>query len=213
MNTRFIPALVITFILAVSVSAQDDGEKGFKKENLFTGGTVSASFYNGVTVLGINPLLGYRLANWTDAGVVFNLNYTGVRDYRQFDDKLKQTVKGAGVFTRLFPVNFLFLQAQLEHNFITQKYVPSPNNPIYSASKETVQSNSLLVGAGYTQGRQRGSNTFFYLALLFDVIKDQNSPYVDVAIDPITGYTSVRAIPIIRAGINIGLFEGGRRYR
>ena len=214
MKSKLIALLFIASAISFFANAQDEEEekkKGFKKENLFTGGSVTASFYNGVTVLGISPVFGYKLAEWTDAGLVFNLNYASIRDYRQFDDKLKQTVKGLGVFTRLYPVNFLFVQAQYEKNFITQKYIPSPNFPIYNSYKETVNANSLLVGAGYTQGRQRGSNTFFYLALLFDVLKDQNSPYVDVAIDPNTGYRSIRAIPIIRGGVNIGLFEG--RYR
>jgi hypothetical protein len=84
---------------------------------------------------------------------------------------------------------------------------------LYLPYKQTVGANSLLVGAGYTQGRGHGSNTFYYVAILFDVIKDQNSPYVDLVYNPTTGNYSVRAIPIIRAGINIGLFEGrnGRR--
>lgn len=211
MKLKLIAALFIASLVCINTKAQDENEeqkKGFKKENLFTGGSVTASFYSGVTVLGISPMFGYRIANWTDAGLVFNLNYTSIRDYRQFDDKLKQTVKGVGVFTRIYPVNFLFIQGQFEKNFITQRYVPSPNLPLYNAYKETVNANSLLVGAGYTQGRQRGSNTFFYMAILFDVLKEENSPYVDVAIDPNTGYRSVRAIPIIRAGVNIGLFEG-----
>ena len=214
MKSKVIVLLFVASVFSLAAKAQDEKEekeKGFKKENLFTGGSVTASFYNGVTVLGISPVFGYKLAEWTDAGLVFNLNYTSIRDYRQFDDKLKQTVKGVGVFSRLYPVNFLFVQAQYEKNFITQKYSPSPNFPIFNPYKETVNANSLLVGAGYTQGRQRGSNTFFYLAILFDVLKEQNSPYVDVAIDPNTGYRSVRAIPIIRGGVNIGLFEG--RYR
>lgn len=213
MKSKVIAFLLIASIVSLYAKAQDEEERsgGFKKENLFTGGTVTASFSNGVTVLGISPLFGYKITNWADAGLVFNLNYTSIRDYRQFDDKLKQTVKGVGVFTRLYPVRFLFLQAQYEKNFTTQRYVPSPNLPLYNPYKETVNSNSLLVGAGFAQGRQKGSNTFFYLALLFDVLKEQYSPYVDVAIDPNTGYRSIRAIPIIRGGVNIGLFEG--RYQ
>jgi hypothetical protein len=214
MKSKVLALLFTASIISLFAKAQDEKEekkKGFNKENLFTGGSVTASFYNGVTVLGISPVFGYKLAEWTDAGIVFNLNYTSIRDYRQFDDKLKQTVKGVGAFTRLYPVNFLFVQAQYEKNFTTQRYIPSPNLPIYNSYKETVNSNSLLVGAGYTQGRQRGSNTFFYLAILFDVLKEQYSPYVDVAIDPNTGYRSIRAIPIIRGGVNIGLFQG--RYR
>ena len=117
------------------------------------------------------------------------------------------------MFTRLYPVNFLFVQGQFEKNVTTQKYIPAPNSPVYNGFKESVNSNSLLVGAGYTQGRQRGSNTFFYLAILIDVLKEEYSPYVDVKIDPNTGYKSIRAIPIIRGGVNIGLFEGRNRDR
>ena len=213
MKLKVIAFLFTASIISLYAKAQDEEEKGgFKKENLFTGGTVTASFYNGVTVLGINPLFGYKIANWTDAGLVFNLAYTGVRDYQEFDDKLKQTVKGVGAFTRLYPVSFLFVQAQYEKNFTTLRYVPAPNSYL-TAEKNTVNSNSLLIGAGYTQGRQRGSNTFFYLSLLFDLLKEPYSPYVDVAVDPNTGYRSARAIPIIRGGVNIGLFEGRNRNR
>lgn len=184
---------------------KDEKEKGFKKENLFTGGSITLAFYTGGSTLGASPVFGYRLANWVDAGVVINYTHDSRRDYPVVDDKLRQSVYGGGVFTRLFPVNFLFAQAQFEHNFNRVNYIPSSSSP-YAAYKETVQANSLLVGGGYTQGRQPGSNTFFYVAILFDVIKDENSPYVSV-----TSTGSTRANPIFRAGINIGLFEGGGR--
>jgi len=202
--------MLMTTIAAVAF-AQDDEEKGFKKENLFTGGSVTVSFFNGTTILGANPIFGYKLANFADAGVVVNYIYSGQRDYLEFDDKVKQNVYGGGLFTRLYPVNFLFVQGQFEHNFISLRYVPATSN--YQPYKETVEANSFLVGGGYCQGRQAGSNTFYYVSVLFDVIKNENSPYVDVVYDQFTGRRSVRAVPLIRAGINIGLFQGrNRRY-
>jgi hypothetical protein len=65
---------------------------------------------------------------------------------------------------------------------------------------------------GLAQGRQPGSNTFYYISLLFDVIKNPSSPYVDNVYDPNT-HVLVRTdiLPILRAGINIGLFEGRHR--
>ncbi len=201
------------FALTFSAMAQDDEEKkGFKKENLFTGGNVTLSFFNGTTILGASPIFGYKIAEWVDAGLVFNYIYSGQRDVFEFDDKVRQYVYGGGVFTRIFPVNFLFVQGQLEHNFTRLKYIPAPGSFQYTSYKETFDATSFLVGAGYTQGRGPGSNTFYYVSILFDVIKDQNSPYVDLAYNPNTGNYSVRAVPIIRAGFNIGLFEGrGRR--
>ncbi|MCB0715511.1 MAG: hypothetical protein KDC06_05780, partial [Chitinophagaceae bacterium] len=78
---------------------------------------------------------------------------------------------------------------------------------------ETLDDNSVLVGGGYWQGRNPGSNTFYYVSVLFDVIKNENSPYVNVAVDNISGRKSIRAVPLIRAGVNIGLFEGRNRRR
>lgn len=204
--------VLLSFGIIVNAQSEekkkDEKEKGFKKENLFTGGNVTLSFGNRFTVLGASPIFGYRLANWVDAGVVVNYIYTSQRDVYQFDDKIRQSTYGGGVFTRLFPVNFLFAQAQLEHNFTTVKYIPASG----TGDKLSVDANSLLVGAGYTQGRQPGSNTFFYVAVLFDVLKNENSPYVNVVSNGVT--TSVRAQPIVRAGFNIGLFEGRySRYR
>jgi hypothetical protein len=211
---KIISAVFLLSLTTTSLFAQKEKEeeqKGFNKENLFTGGTVNISFFNGATILGATPIFGYKLANWIDAGVVINFTYASQRDVKEIDDKVKQTVYGGGLFTRIYPVNFLFLQGQFEHNFTSLKYIPATN--LYLPYKETVGANSLLLGAGYAQGRRPGSNTFYYFAVLFDVIKDQNSPYVDLVYNPVTGHYSVRAIPIIRAGINIGLFEnlGGRR--
>jgi hypothetical protein len=66
------------------------------------------------------------------------------------------------------------------------------------------------LGAGYAQGRGQGSNTFYYISVLFDVLKNRYSPYVDV-INLNTPQQRVTMTPIIRAGFNIGLFGGRDR--
>jgi hypothetical protein len=202
------------FFIANVVLAQDEEEvqRGFKKENLFTGGSVTVSFFSGQTVLGANPMFGYKIANWIDAGLAFNIVYTGARDYNEFGDKIRQTTWGPGVFTRLYPVSFLFVQAQMERNFSTLKYYAAPNSFTYMDGKISTSANSLLLGAGWAQGRETGSNSFYYISLLFDVLKNRNSPYVDVAVNPNNpNEQRVSMTPIIRAGFNIGLFGG--RYR
>jgi hypothetical protein len=194
--------------------AQDEEKKGFKKENLFTGGSVTLSFFNGQTLLGANPIFGYKLADWVDGGLAFNFLYSGTRDYYQYNDKIRQTVFGPGVFARLYPVKFLFVQGQFEHNFISLKYIPAPNGS-YLPDKSKTDVNSLLLGAGFAQGRERGSNTFYYISVLFDVLKNANSPYVNVTYNPDNpAQQRIDISPIIRAGVNIGLFEGRYgRYR
>ena len=198
--------ILVTLLLCISAAvlfAQDETEekkKGFRADKLFTGGSISLAFYNNTFLIGASPVFGYNLTRWIDAGIVVNYNYTSYRDYNfVFNDKLRQTVYGGGVFTKIYPVSFLFAQAQFEHNFIKQKFVPDVG-PTQTAS---TSGNSLLVGGGYTQGRDpEGGSAFFYLAVLFDVSGNTNSPYTD-------GYG--RAIPIIRGGVQIPLFQGGSR--
>ncbi len=206
--------LSVFLLVTCTLSAQDEGdnEKGFKKENLFTGGSVTLSFFNGQTLLGANPIFGYKLSDWADAGLAFNFLYSGARDYYEYNDKVRQTVYGPGVFARLYPVKFLFVQGQLEHNFSTLKYIPASGSVSYLAETRTTGASSLLLGGGFAQGRERGSSTFYYISLLFDVLKNMNSPYVNVTYNPNNpSQQRITMTPIIRAGLNIGLFQG--RYR
>jgi hypothetical protein len=198
---KIILALFIVTFATTSLFAQkekDEEEKGFKMENFFTGGSVSLAFYNNTFLIGASPVFGYSLAKWVDAGVVVNYNYTSYRDYNfVFNDKLRQKVYGGGAFIKLYPVRFLFAQAQFEHNFINQKLIPNTG----STQTYKTDANSMLVGGGYTTGRYgRGGEPFYYLAVLFDVSGNKDSPYTDAY---------GRSIPIIRGGIQIPLFQGG----
>jgi hypothetical protein len=193
--------IVMACMVTGSLLAQekdDEKQKTPFKENLFTGGSVSLAFYNNTFLVGASPVLGYSLTNWIDAGIVFNYNYTSYRDYNfVFNDKLRQKVYGGGGFLKIYPVRFLFLQAQAEHNFIRQKFIPSAG-PVERAKGEA---GSFLVGGGYTTGRYgRGGDPFFYVSILFDLSENVYSPYTD-------GYG--RSIPIIRGGIQVPLFQGG----
>jgi opacity protein-like surface antigen len=181
---------------------QEVKKTGFQKDKLFTGGSANIGFSNGTTMLGITPQLGYSLTNWLDAGITFNLNYISQRDYYT-TNKIRQTTFGPGAFMRIFPVNFLFAGAQYEYNIIQQKFISSS----LPTEKNSVNANSLLVGAGYAGGRERGGNTYYYLSIMWDIAGDPNSPYVD---------NLGRSTPVIRAGYNIGLFQNrygrGNRY-
>ncbi len=173
------------------------------KENLFTGGTISLSFFNNVFLIGANPVFGVSPTNFLDVGLVVNYNYTSYRDYSQINDKLRQKEYGGGGFVKLYPVRFLFVQGQLEHNWLKQKYIPPA--PSTTIEKRDFTSNSFLIGGGYTTGRQgSGGQPFFYLSVMFDVMKELYSPYTD---------NYGRTIPIVRGGIQIPLFQGKADYR
>ena len=191
--------------LCFHAKAQDQNQNeevkkaGFQKDKLFTGGSANIGFSNGSTMLGITPQLGYSITNWLDAGISFNLNYISQRDYNS-PAKIRQTTYGPGAFVRLFPVNFLFATTQYEYNMIHLKYI-SGGLP---TQKSSVNANSLLVGAGYAGGREKGGNTYYYLSVMWDIYGDKNSPYLD---------QYGRSNPVIRAGYNIGLFQGKNRGR
>lgn len=195
-------ALVLSLVAtSFLLYAQDDEkEKTPFRENLFTGGSVSLAFYNNTFLVGASPVFGYSIANWVDAGIVVNYFYTSYRDVSLFDDRVRQTQYGGGVFTKLYPIRFLFAQAQIEYNCIRQKYIP-PGGGISTTTN--FGGNSFLIGGGYTTGRYgKGGTPFYYLAILFDVSGDEDSPYTDAY---------GRSIPIIRAGFQIPLFQGSAR--
>ena len=217
LNTLIMKKIVLSVLLfavsVVSVNAQDEEEEkgGFKKQNLFTGGSLTVSFFTGQTVLGALPHFGYKITNWLDAGISINWQYAGAKDRLQFNDKIRQTTIGPGVFTRIYPVSIIFLQGQFEHNFITAKYIYPGGSPI---EKEKADVSSLLVGGGLARGREKGGTTFYYISVLLDVLKDVNSPYTRVSVNPNNPtQTRVDMVPIIRAGLNIGLFQGKSRNR
>lgn len=190
-------------LLAGRVNAQDVKENeeevksGLKKENLFAGGTVALGFGNGQTSFGLGPYFGYSINKYIDVAVSLNYNYISQRDYYFPGDKLRQSVIGPGLFTRIYPVKFLFAHAQFEQNFIKLKYIPAANGG-YAASKETKSVSSILIGPGFASGRGE-SKSFYYISVLFDIAKNKFSPYTD---------DQGRVNPIIRAGYNIALFQG-----
>src|SRR4026208_1951428 len=117
MKSKLMALLFTSLFVSVCINAQDkedeETKKGFKKENLFTGGSISLAFYNNTFLIGASPVLGYSLTSWIDAGIGVNYNYTSYRDYNfVFNDKLRQTVYGGGIFARIYPVRFLFAQIQ-----------------------------------------------------------------------------------------------------
>lgn len=200
--------LFLLIPLYVQVNAQQTDQppkeksSKFQKERLFTGGSANIGFATGSTMLGVTPQLGYSVTNWLDAGITFNLNYLSQKDYTGY--KIRQTTYGPGAFVRLFPVNFLFATAQYEYNSMHLKEIPNVNGT--PATKYSLDANSLLVGAGYAGGRERGGNSYYYFSIMWDISGDPNSPYKD---------QYGRLSPVIRAGYNIGLFQNKykRRYR
>lgn len=166
---------------------------GFRKENLFIGGGLGLGFGSYNFDIGVNPEIGYSLNRWLDVGAVVNFTYSSESadpsGYYNPDVATKQFVYGGGVFGRAYVLPFLFLTAQPEVNWTSVTETAEPSGPklTYSANAP-----SLLLGLGY--GRRIVGESGFYIALMFDVLQDKNSPYVDYYGHP---------LPVLRAGFDI----------
>ena len=199
--------VVIGLLTAMSVFSQeqnsdrsnsDYGELkgGFKQENIFVGGSLSAGFGSGQFTIGGSPEIGYSFNKWFDAGLGLNLIYTSIASntyYNPTDTKLRQLNYGGGPFVRIYPVSFLFLQGQFEENWTRIKV----KQDMYSY-KQTVNAPSLIAGIGYTQ-RVVGQGGYYFMVGL-DLLKNQYSPYVAE-----NSVGQLVAQPIIRAGFNFYL--------
>ena len=189
-------------------TSEETPRPGFKKENLFTGGGIQLSLSSNTFIIGASPVLGYSINKWLDAGISFNFTYASSRgvysngySYVVSDDKVRETDFGPGIFARVYPVKFLFINIQAEENFISQKRIYA-NSP---TEKYKVSATSLLLGIGYANGRQGVGDFYYYISVLADVAGNVNSPYVGIS-------ESGKAVitPIFKAGIQVPLFQGGR---
>ncbi|HLX92591.1 MAG TPA: hypothetical protein VKR32_12960 [Puia sp.] len=168
---------------------------GLTKENLFAGGGVAFGYNGWDFNAGITPEIGYTLASWFDAGVLVNLNYTSERadPYYVYNNDIRQRSfnYGIGAFARIYPVNFLFFQLEPEYNWVAYNAKDMSSGETASV---TTQAASFLAGIGYSQ-RIIGRNNF-YIAVMFDLLSNQYSPYRD--------YTGA-ALPVVKVGFDFYL--------
>lgn len=193
----FASFLVLSNLSAQTTKEEEDEEEkgGFKKENLFVGGTVGVGFFDNTFSFLIGPYFGYSINKYVDVAAALNYNYISQRD--DFSTlKLRQSIIGPSAFVRLYPVKFLFAHAQYEYNFIKLKQIYGNGIPdqVYK-----IDVPSVLIGPGFASGRDADNKTFYYISVLFDVLKRENSPYTD---------NLGRINPIFRAGFNVALFQG-----
>lgn len=196
---------ILSCIIISSVSAQRNipptytvpvpEKKGFNINKMFIGGSLALGFSSYSFNIGGTPEIGYSLTNWLDAGLAINLNYNSMRADPYYNNNIRQRSfnYGGGPFVRVYPMPFLFLQGQLETNWIKYNYLNVNTN---QSSSLTTNSNSILAGIGYAQ-RVIGQSSF-YTAILIDLNTNIYSPYRD--------YNNA-ALPIFRAGFTFYLHE------
>jgi hypothetical protein len=137
-------------------------------ERLFFGGDLGASFGN-ITFVRVAPLVGYNVSERFAVGL--GPSYQYYRDRTVVPD-FETSIYGGSTFARYFVLNELFLQTEFELlNLEEIDYSPTLNE----FRRQRVNVPIWMVGGGYSQ-RIRGGAGFF-VAILYDLIQDRNSPY------------------------------------
>jgi hypothetical protein len=190
--------LIVCIALSLSVSSFGqqfgDEQKGkFKRENIFLGSGLNLGLGNHSFNVGINPEMGYTITKWLDGGIAFNVNYFSQNAYDYGGNvQFRNFNLGGGPFVRIWPISFLYIQAQPEYNWIS-----SSQKDVTTGISGTFHNNvgSFLVGIGY--GTRILGSHYSYFSLLMDVLPNRNSPYRDLySNDP---------LPVIRAGFGFYL--------
>lgn len=185
---------ILLFQLHAVLFAQmrnDYSESGSALSNKYFGSGLNLGVSGSSFNIGLNPELGYSVTRWLDAGFAVNFNYYA-QNASEFSNIRFQNINyGAGVFARIWPVNFIFFQVQPEYNWISssQKNVTTQQTNRFNYSAE-----SILVGIGY--GTRMVGSRLSYVSLLIDVLQNPNSPYRDAYNDP---------LPVFRAGFGVYL--------
>lgn len=177
-----VPVLMISLFCATSsLRAQDEQSsgKGFDKSKLFFGGNFGLSFGD-YTVINISPQAGYRFNPYFAAGAGVNFIYSSFR-YRyndpSYDYRENYGVTGLNIFGRVYPIQYLFVQAQPELNYVWGKVKYYDGTPSQKLDGQFVP--SLLGGAGAAIPAGRGA---FYVLLEYDILQNDRSPYGNRAI-------------------------------
>jgi hypothetical protein len=178
---------LIIFLMVVSASSAHsqyqnigDAKQSVNKPNpWFLGGMIGGSFSNYGGSFEISPLVGYKVTQDFHVGSRITYIYSkydlgGSIGKRSFNDY------GGSLFARYRFLKMLFGHAEYEVLSVEYAYDPSTN------IRRTI--NSLFLGGGLYQ--QVGGRGFATIAVLFNVLESQYSPYSN---------------PVIRIGFGVGL--------
>ena len=133
------------------------------KEKLYFGGYVNLSFGK-YTLVGIEPMVGYKLTPKFSAGVKFRYDYISDKRY---STTYTTPNYGGSLFTRYRLIPQLYVHAE----YATYNY--ELYNEFGESDREWIP--FMLVGAGYS--KRLGGRAWLNVQVLFDVLQNDKSPY------------------------------------
>jgi len=196
-SNQLFSILLLLSIIIICQSAQAQNtiqtQKVLEEEKpiLFGGGLLLGGGSNSFQ-LGLNPELLKSYNKYIDAGIIANIYYSSFSISLGSNEKIKNFQLGAGVFTRVWPVEQFFIQIQPEYN----RTWTSANNYTNGVKASTsFGATSILGGIGYGKHNAEGMS---YFSVMIDLLNANQSPYK-------IGQTSAQ--PIIRAGAGFPIFR------
>lgn len=135
------------------------------RDRLFFGGYINLSL-GSYSVIGIEPMAGYRISPKTSAGMKIRYDY--IRDARYSQTRTTSNY-GGSLFARRRITPKLY--AQLEPAAYNYELFYSDG----SSEREWVP--YVFAGGGYVQ--PLGQRSWVYAEILFDLLQDSKSPYDD----------------------------------
>ena len=162
-----------------------------QKPILFGGGLLLGGGNNSFQ-LGLNPELLKSYNKYIDAGVIANIYYSSFNLAFGSNEKIKNFQLGAGVFTRIWPLEQFFIQIQPEYN---RTWTSANNYSNGIRARTSFGATSILGGIGYGTHNANGMS---YFSVMIDLLNADQSPYK---------IGQSRAQPIIRAGAGFPIFR------
>ena len=138
-----------------------------KGDKVYFGGSVILSV-GSYTMIGIEPLVGYKLTPKLSVGAKFRYDY--IRDSR-YQETYETSNYGPSVFARFrFTPSFYGHAEYLNYSY--ENRIPQDDGSFQS---ERIWVPYCFVGGGYS--KRVGGNTWFNVQVVFDVLQDERSPY------------------------------------
>jgi len=162
-----------------------------EKPILFGGGLLLGGGNNSFQ-LGLNPELLKSYNKYIDAGIIANIYYSSFNMSFGSNEKIKNFQLGAGVFTRIWPVEQFFIQIQPEYN---RTWTSANNYSNGVRASTSFGATSILGGIGYGRHNADGMS---YFSVMIDLLNADQSPYK---------IGQSRPQPIIRAGAGFPIFR------
>lgn len=138
-------------------------ESGKAASRIYYGGYMNLSF-GSYTVIGVEPMVGYKFTEKLSAGV--KLRYDYIKDKRYIETYTTSNY-GGSLFSRYRFIPQLYAHVEFASYSYELFYIDG------SSEREWVP--FLFVGGGYSQNL--GGNVWLNAQILFDVLESSNSPY------------------------------------